>query len=440
VTERFAIRGVIEGFYGPPWTHAERLDMLAFLAEHRFNAFFYSPKDDPYLRTRWREPYDEAALSRLRELVDTAQRHRLDFYYGVSPGLSMRYSSKADVDALLAKLGQVRALGVSRFGLLLDDIPPRLQHPADRAAFADLVDAHVHVVNAVDSRLQDAGPVRLAVCPTVYWGTGEEEYLRRLGHGIPAMIDIFWTGSAICSPTLTAAGAASFARTALRPPMYWDNYPVNDVAMVHEMHIGPYRGRDDLLHRFSAGVFVNGMTYPEASKIAFATVGDYLYDPAGYRPEESWRAAITRVAGEHDAPAVQAFADNVRSSCLSADDANELAGVLDTYRFERLFGDPTKADADLRAHAERMRATARHLLGGLSNAALGVELGRWLAKYAAGADALIAVAGTATDGERSAVARRCRAALDADRTKVFGDVLDMFLAELSTDPQAPANP
>ena len=91
------------------------------------------------------------------------------------------------------------------------------------------------------------------VCPTVYWGTGEEQYVRRLGRGIPATIDIFWTGSAICSPTLTADAAAAFARTTLRPPMYWDNYPVNDVAMTHQLHIGPYRGREDILHRFAAG-------------------------------------------------------------------------------------------------------------------------------------------------------------------------------------------
>lgn len=31
----FAITGVIEGFYGPPWTHEERLDMLDFFGELR---------------------------------------------------------------------------------------------------------------------------------------------------------------------------------------------------------------------------------------------------------------------------------------------------------------------------------------------------------------------------------------------------------------------
>ncbi|TGV13625.1 beta-N-acetylglucosaminidase, partial [Mesorhizobium sp. M00.F.Ca.ET.186.01.1.1] len=39
----FAVRGVIEGFYGTPWTHAERLDMIDFLHRHDYNAYFYSP-------------------------------------------------------------------------------------------------------------------------------------------------------------------------------------------------------------------------------------------------------------------------------------------------------------------------------------------------------------------------------------------------------------
>ena len=48
----FAIRGVIEGFYGTPWSDEQRLDMIDFLAAHRFNTFLYTPKDDPFLRER----------------------------------------------------------------------------------------------------------------------------------------------------------------------------------------------------------------------------------------------------------------------------------------------------------------------------------------------------------------------------------------------------
>ena len=54
------LRGVVEGFYGTPWTHAQRLDMLAFMGRQGFNAYIYSPKDDQYARAAWRVPYPEA--------------------------------------------------------------------------------------------------------------------------------------------------------------------------------------------------------------------------------------------------------------------------------------------------------------------------------------------------------------------------------------------
>src|SRR5690606_40391313 len=42
------LRGAIEGFYGPPWTHQERMDQLAFYGDVKMNTYIYAPKDDPY--------------------------------------------------------------------------------------------------------------------------------------------------------------------------------------------------------------------------------------------------------------------------------------------------------------------------------------------------------------------------------------------------------
>ncbi|WP_269744652.1 beta-N-acetylglucosaminidase domain-containing protein [Saccharomonospora cyanea] len=66
------LRGTIEGFYGSPWTHTERLDQLAFYGDVKFNTYVYAPKDDPYHRDRWREPYPADKLAELGELVRQA--------------------------------------------------------------------------------------------------------------------------------------------------------------------------------------------------------------------------------------------------------------------------------------------------------------------------------------------------------------------------------
>ena len=215
----------------------------------------------------------------------------------ISPGLSIRYSSDADVGgAGRAKLAAIAALGVRRFGLLLDDIPLELQHAEDRAAFADLADAHVDArrpggVAALPGR---GGPHRL---PHRLLGHGTEPYLARWGRAS--------TRASTCSgPAARSAPARSTSRTprSSRGPrtgrrVYWDNYPVNDVAMGYELHIGPYRGRDPQLWRASTGIVANGMELFEASQIPFATIADYLRDPEGYDPEASWQRAIRDVVG-----------------------------------------------------------------------------------------------------------------------------------------------
>jgi hyaluronoglucosaminidase len=276
------------------------------------------------------------------------------------------------------------------------------------------------------------------VCPTVYRGTGTEDYLVRLAAGIDPRIDLFWTGRAICSPTLALADAAAFTRATLRPPLYWDNYPVNDVAMSYELHIGPYRGRDPLLWRSAAGIVANGMELFEASRIPFATIADYLRDPVGYDPEASWQRAIRDVAGGTDAEAFALFADNVRSSALSDDDAPMVGRALERFGSALDQGAPETraAAAELGALAGRLLDAAARLLGDdVTNRALMDECRPWLRGFELGAQALARMADLAAEGRlatdgatelRSFLVRLRRA-----RVRVFGDVLEMTLSDLT---------
>jgi hyaluronoglucosaminidase len=343
--EAFAVRGVIEGFYGNPWTREQRLDLVAFIAARGMNTFVYGPKDDPLVRRAWREPYRGEDRDRLAELATCCSEHGVEFVYCLSPGLSIRYSDDTDLEALVAKLETVGALGVRRFGLLLDDIPTELQHPADQQAFGTLADAHVHLIRRVFERLPKGA--ELIVCPTVYWGRGDEAYLATLGRSIDPRVDVFWTGQSICSIALDLDGARRFADTTGRHPTFWDNYPVNDVAMAFELHIGPYRRRDPHLAEASRGVIANGMELFEASKVPFATIADYLRAPEAYDPESSWRAAIRDVAGDADLEAFALFADNVRSSCLSPEDAPIVTRALERFAFRCDQGDGRAAGEEL---------------------------------------------------------------------------------------------
>ena len=53
-------RGVVEGFYGTPWSHETRVSLLDFYGKFKMNSYLYGPKDDPYHSSPyWRLPYPE---------------------------------------------------------------------------------------------------------------------------------------------------------------------------------------------------------------------------------------------------------------------------------------------------------------------------------------------------------------------------------------------
>ena len=70
-------RGVIEGFYGNPWSHADRLRQFDFYGKNKLNIYVYGPKDDPYHRSHWRQPYPEKEAAQLKELVDAAHKNKV---------------------------------------------------------------------------------------------------------------------------------------------------------------------------------------------------------------------------------------------------------------------------------------------------------------------------------------------------------------------------
>ena len=53
-------RGVVEGFYGTPWSHKVRMSLIDFYGRNKLNDYLYGPKDDPYHSSPyWRQPYPE---------------------------------------------------------------------------------------------------------------------------------------------------------------------------------------------------------------------------------------------------------------------------------------------------------------------------------------------------------------------------------------------
>ena len=84
------------------------------------------------------------------------------------------------------------------------------------------------------------------------------------------------------------------AKLIRRPLILWDNYPVNDLSMQDELHIGPLQNRDRRLPQAVYGYLNNPLLQEELSLVPLATCFDYAASPATYLAEKSWNDAITQ--------------------------------------------------------------------------------------------------------------------------------------------------
>jgi hyaluronoglucosaminidase len=320
------MRGVIEGFYGPPWSHEERLDLIRFCARHDLNTWVHAPKDDPYHRASWREPYPEDELAQLAELVAECDSVGVDFAYGIAPGLDLCYSHESEWEALAAKVAQVRSVGVRHFQLLWDDVEHKLHCPEDEARYGSAERptgaAQATFSNRFAREIDQPGP--LVVCPMAYAQTGDGPYRRSFRGELDPEIVLYWTGPEVVSLAIHRDELdMSVHRYAGHEHLLWDNFPVNDwdTAVVH---LGPLRGRDPELARGKLrGIIANAMVQCVPSKLSLATIADWARDPFAYDPLDSYERALR----EHGAEVLEALGEPA-AGVTPPDDLEALCEIL----------------------------------------------------------------------------------------------------------------
>jgi hyaluronoglucosaminidase len=377
----FRHRGVIEGFYGTPWAHEDRLWWIERLADWGMNRYVIAPKDDPLQRERWREPYPAAALRELGRLVEAGARRGVEVGFAISPGLSIEYSSPRDRRALLRKLDGFRALGSRFLCLALDDVPFELVHEADRRAFAGLAAAHVALAHEVREAI--GADVTLWLVPTDYLGSASSDYLEELGGSLDGGIEVGWTGRTVLSPTITAQEIRARAASLRRPLLLWDNTPAADGPMRRMLHLNPYLGREPEIAASASGVLLNPMQHARASAVTVFTAARFLADPVGYDPEVAWTEAVRELgAGASEAFALFARAHRFSPLCLDDRD-RELEQALAQARAScERDADPRPALAQLRSLVAAREGVAERLRDELGDRRLAAELAPWLDAHA----------------------------------------------------------
>lgn len=281
-------RGVVEGFYGTPWSHEARIRQLQFYGANKMNTYIYGPKDDPYHSSpNWRLPYPEKEAAQLQELINIAHDNEVDFVWAIHPGQDIKWNQE-DKDNLLQKFEKMYQLGVRSFAVFFDDISGDGTNPVKQAELLNYIDDTFVKVKA------DVTP--LIMCPTEYnksWSNPEKGYLATLGTQLNPSIQIMWTGDRVISE-ITRSGVEWINGYIKRPAYIWWNFPVSDYVRDHLL-LGPVYGNDTDIAALMSGFVSNPMEYAEASKIAIYSVADYAWNTAKYNSEQSWKNAIANI-------------------------------------------------------------------------------------------------------------------------------------------------
>ena len=448
----FAVRGVVEGFYGKPWTHEQRLRGLKNFGDFNMNTYFLAPKDVPWQRFNWRQPFGPDFLNSTQELIEVGRLNAIDIVTCVSPGLSVKYSDENDVDAVITRYKQLFDLGARHFGLLWDDIAWELQHQEDIDSYLSTAAAHADFTNRVWIKLQALDPkVALTVCPMHYSGRGNEPYLHELGRALHSRINLMWTGRSIISEYLDISDAVIFERTTLRPPMYWDNFPVNDGGLQKILYIGPVRGREVGLHKYSAGLVSNPMLQFEMSQLPLFTIGEYLWNSASYNPDLSWEKALVHlIADEKDRLALRKFLRTSMGTAVGGDPAPDLRRVFRAGVTHWRAGELEQAgQVFIDAGQEIIENHGFLISPEFSRPEMIAEVEKWLEKYVIGGEVLKGlgnvlkrctfdtnkrcISGT---NEQIVQLAQLKDRLEAHRKNLFGDQIEGPINELMAELQS----
>jgi hyaluronoglucosaminidase len=287
--------GIIEGYYGRPWTWAERADQVRFLAPHGYGFFIYAPKADPFLRKRWREDHPGEMVEQLRSLAKCCAEAGVRFGVGLSPFEIYRdFDSAAQAD-LARKLAFLDEIGVQDLGVLFDDM---------RGDLPSLAENQVRIIHWIAER-SNAG--RLIACPTYYadevgldtgFGQRPAGYLEQFGALLDPRIEVFWTGEEVCSREFSPGHLRRVGEQLRRKPFLWDNYPVNDgPRMSPYLFLRAFTGRPSSIGPHIAAHGVNPALQPVLTRIPALSLADSYRLGDDFQYVQAFRSAAATVLG-----------------------------------------------------------------------------------------------------------------------------------------------
>ena len=283
-------RGFIEGFYGEPWSHEDRLSLMEDTSKFKMNTYIYAPKDDTYHRQNWKELYPEDKADEIAELAKVGKENNFNFCWTIHPGATLKFTDE-DYHALINKFEQLYSLGVRQFGVLFDDTDD-WTNGRKQAEWINKIDTEF---------IKEKGDISpMIVISARYnsaWGPNMNVYFKPFMETLHNDIQVMWTGHATMSNVSKEVFEWPKIKTGVNKEVaVWWNYPVNDYCDSRIL-MAPLHNLNQDLDNVS-GFFSNPMNQAEASKVALYSIADYTWNTDAFDYMKSWETSITNIVPE----------------------------------------------------------------------------------------------------------------------------------------------
>ena len=348
-------RGIIEGYYGVPYSVEVTEDLFRFMARYKLNTYMYGAKSDPYHSNFWDKAYPTKISDKqkrlglitqdmMRHLCEVAHQSKVNFIWAIHPGKSFTDVASSNVlDRIMSKFELMYDLGVRQFGVFVDDVGV----PDDDETLRQGADRLTLLQQRVDQRwnqpdTEAADRVKpLQYVPQLYafsWVKPEKAYrFWKSLRPVPEKVNIYTTGKNVWSVP-NSNDLNVLGEYLGREVSWWWNYPCNDVDVTKIFLADTYSNFADETHINSQErlennlllktIIINPMQQGELSKVALFSVADYTWNMYGFDNMTSWRAALSAIVGDERTEPFQLLVPYLRYY----DAKTPLAQLIDEFK------------------------------------------------------------------------------------------------------------
>ena len=358
-------RGIVEGYYGYPYTVEVKKDLMRFMMRYKMNTYMYGAKSDPYHSQYWKNPYPTRLTAEqakngwlsqdmVKDITQVSHETKVNFIWAIHPGNDI-INSNSVVRDVTSKFDKMYQLGVRQFAVFVDDVGIPNSDDDMRRNATNIANIQKSIENKYNRNYQTAADTvkPLHLVPQVYCTNfaenGQRKRFFKALSAIPENITVYTTGRGVWSVP-NQADFNTLANEFGRPGAWWWNYPCNDNADAQVYPMDMYSNFFDMpavdnhamlpkILNNGLGIVCNPMQQGEISKIPLFSAADYAWNTSEFNNIKSWNAAFPAIVGAHHAESLQLLAKYLRWN-----DPEELNSFINKFKSSYRYGKPNVSE------------------------------------------------------------------------------------------------